>query len=64
MCINAPTKQNTFYNSNLGKEIWEKKKNTYMYQENKHGPVKWGKNASNEMFLSSKISFPWLSFLF
>lgn len=37
----------------------------YMYlwvPGNKHGPVKWGKNAYNEMLLSFKISFLWLYF--
>lgn len=31
-------------------------------KKHKHGPVKWGKNAYNEMLFSFKISFPRLYF--
>lgn len=59
-CIN--TQQNTLLWQQLEERDLERK---YIWVPgNKRGPVKWGKNAYNEMLFSFKISFPWFYFFF
>lgn len=59
-CIH--TQQNTFITATWGKRSGKKIHVLMSTKKHKHGPVKRGKNAYNEMLFSFKISFPQLYF--